>query len=709
MLGRSYAIVIAVAPLAPLFFRQPSWDQTHLPQILYLTSGTLLFIGLWCYQGTGKHPLIWRRSAFDLPIILFLIWSGISLIWAINRYDGIKVLIQWVSAATGLFLTIQLLHDTSVRQLLIKALLITGVMVAAIGLGQYWWGWDLVRQTIVPGATFSNKNMAAEYVVMIWPLGLSIVLFSKRQRHIHWAAAATLVMGIFLFFTYTKAAWLAVAVQISLLFAIGLFFRLRHSELIPEFGGKLRVLIIGLILFLVMANWSSTGWHWEFGRAYNVVSKTIGDYVTEKPLSLTTSERQRPPGSISSLWVRIIYWLNTVELIRDNPIIGVSLGNFKTLYQRYTNAIIRDPTYAQMINADQVHNDYLNLFADLGLIGVVITGWGILLFFRIIFKMVLQPSQTKDWGMISGIILGMIGFMVTAGFGFPLYRMVPTYLLGVYLGCIWCFYSDYNTETNGRNNSGTGQTIRIPAGVCWPGSIVFGVLFAAFLYLGKNIYQADVHYGRMTYADQVDLDPSKVLAEAKLVYHYNPYQKSTLFFWGKALCDLGQIHEAVPILEKYRHYDPYNLPNLLNLAMGYFHDQDFTKADEICDLILDTYQENGLVYSMKALIATAQNKLELAYRYYQITFNLGVDKYEIYYNYAIVCESLTRYAEAKAAYEQCLAIHPLAEAFYNLGVLQLNHLEEYDNGRKNLMRALELTSDPAKRDEIRAKLNFFGY
>ncbi len=733
---RWFAIFVALAPLAPLVFTKHGWDPTHLPQILYLTTGTLLFTTIWFYRGIASPSLIVKCSSLGLPLLIMLLWAAISQYWAINRYYGFQILLQWSIAGLGFFLMSQWVENEDDVLWILQAILSSGVVLALIGIGQYWWQWDFVDQTIAPAATFSNKNMAAEYMVMIMPLGIALFLGSQLRRISLWWLSATLVIILFLFFTFTKAAWLAMAGQaVMMLLLVGVYVGVgkRRSQSVrghsgpPEevtnraflaqnFRKKLGLIGVAGILILILANMTPTGFNWAFGRALDVVNQTVSDYTKGRPS--TPASTPQEPGKrqtavpLSSLWVRLSYWFNTLELIKDFPVKGVGLGNFRIHYPRYANALIRDPTFSEKIDAQQVHNDYLNIVADLGIIGGLITLWGAITLLIIWLRLAKKIEGLKNPGVFWGITIGMLGFFITAGFGFPLYRMVPTYLLGCLLGCSWRLSHQLNHAFLAPGKEalrGEMPSFVLPGLGRWSGFIVFGFLFVVSLFAGNNLRKADIHYGRMSSFDKFLVNPQQVFAEAKLVARYSPFNNAVYFFMGKSLFDLGKTDESIPMLELYRHYDPYSLSNLLNLAMAYFATNQFSQASAICDEILNNYPENGFVYSMKALIATAQNDLVKAYRFYQITFSLGVDKYEVYYNYGNVCMNLQRYREAKEAFVQCLKMHPYPSAYQQLGLIQLNYLEEFAEGKANLQKALELTPDPGRREEIKAQLKFFGY
>jgi O-antigen ligase len=68
-------------------------------------------------------------------------------------------------------------------------------------------------------------------------------------------------------------------------------------------------------------------------------------------------------------------WTDTVRLIRDFPILGSGLGTYEFLYPMYKTLRVQ----AAFAHA---HNDYLELCAETGLVGLALLGWGLARVFR---------------------------------------------------------------------------------------------------------------------------------------------------------------------------------------------------------------------------------------------------------------------------------------------------------------------------------------
>ncbi|MDI6797271.1 MAG: hypothetical protein QMD09_10010, partial [Desulfatibacillaceae bacterium] len=92
------------AGLAPFFIRLDIYDFANLPQSAYIQTGVIVFLLLWAFSGALKKELYFFPTRFWLPLALFLLWSLISLLWAVNRYEGMTAWVHWLACFFALFL-----------------------------------------------------------------------------------------------------------------------------------------------------------------------------------------------------------------------------------------------------------------------------------------------------------------------------------------------------------------------------------------------------------------------------------------------------------------------------------------------------------------------------------------------------------------------------------------------------------------------------
>jgi O-antigen ligase len=118
---------------------------------------------------------------------------------------------------------------------------------------------------------------------------------------------------------------------------------------------------------------------------------------------------------ISRGWI----WKDTLAMIKAHPVVGIGLGAFATAY----------PIYSQSdgsLTVGQAHNDYLQVFAEGGLVGGTLVVW----FIYSLFRASARGWQARD-PLLSGLALGasasIFGMLVHSLFDFNL--QLPSHAL----------------------------------------------------------------------------------------------------------------------------------------------------------------------------------------------------------------------------------------------------------------------------------------
>lgn len=104
--------------------------------------------------------------------------------------------------------------------------------------------------------------------------------------------------------------------------------------------------------------------------------------------------------------LRLSYWKSGINMALANPIVGVGLGNFGTVYPKYQLPHTAD--------VKQAHNDYLQMACETGFLGaglfvafwLYFAWWGIRRILR-------EPDSTHRWLMV-GVFCGVAGFLFHA-------------------------------------------------------------------------------------------------------------------------------------------------------------------------------------------------------------------------------------------------------------------------------------------------------
>ena len=128
---------------------------------------------------------------------------------------------------------------------------------------------------------------------------------------------------------------------------------------------------------------------------------------------------------------RVEVSINTLELLKDYPIVGAGGGSFHLAYARY-----RGDGIVQYY--DHAHQDYLEIMADVGVIGIGFLGLVVLLSFWAALKALFRRRDSLMRGMAFASIMGIIAMLIhsTVDFNLQIPANAATFMIVLALGWI---------------------------------------------------------------------------------------------------------------------------------------------------------------------------------------------------------------------------------------------------------------------------------
>jgi Flp pilus assembly protein TadD len=386
LLLTAFAVVTGMAPLVVL---PGLYDFANLPQSAFLQSSAagLLVAALatpvWRLRGPRPE---WPPLA--APLALCLLWSGLSGAWAYNPGLSLRLWMHWLAAAVAYALLFHLADRGDDLRPVMAAALAAGGAMALLGIGQRLAGWTFVPQAFPPAATFANKNVAAEFAVGVLPFALVWAAGGRRRRPVVLAAVAAASLLAFLALSRSRAAAAAVVVQSLVLLAW--WGRRRRGAWAAAAGA---VLVVAVAL---QHTWSTAA-----------------------------------SASLSSVRGRIAIWRNTVVMIQEHALTGVGLANHPLAYPAYHRRAAADPLFSPRQHLDFAHDDYLQLSAELGLIGVALLTALAVAAVRLVRAARLCGRGAEDSALVAAATAAGAGLLTDALVSFPAYRALPPWLLAL--------------------------------------------------------------------------------------------------------------------------------------------------------------------------------------------------------------------------------------------------------------------------------------
>jgi O-antigen ligase/tetratricopeptide (TPR) repeat protein len=654
-------------------------------------SSILVALTWWIYSQYKKKQLVIIKTPLYMPIWGFVIWSFITLFWVEDGYFAAIMLAQFTSSALIFTLIINSFKGDDLVEKIPKALLISMSIVTLIGLVQYYFPDNYLIQNIFaqiakPSATFGNKNMASHFVIMVLPLGIVFLLSAKNNFSIA-KYSIVIVLGFwYLMNAAARQAWVAMAVELSVLLAFILLDRYKNKDqAFIKSDNKIKnkfVGVVGIILSLVFV--ANIGTEGSFSRGSNKL-----EFVKKIDVE-----------GISS---RLPAWVNTIEMIKDHPITGVGVGQWPESYPLYYDRKMKDTFFDEKVHLERLHNEYLEILANFGLIGYVLLLWLVYLVVTRVWSVLIDVKH-KNRLLVLGLVLGLIGFSVVALVSFPVRVYLPAFLVLVYFSII-VLCQPINQLSTYRYSFNNKKSIPV---------MVATIFFT--LFISMTAYRwilAEYHYMNIVAFKGINANKLEVKAGLKSL-EYNNFPPKTYLRIAEGLIKLGHAETAILYLKKAIDISPFNTRALLILAKIYHSGasaEDLKQERKILEFILSFDPKNveTLSYLVRSLAKDGRSKdATIVYQRMKKNFEYfkGRRNFGPYHKYVgFVAVSVGDHQYAQYIYHDAVKNFPTAENYINLGMIEFDFLKNKAKGIEMYKKALAIDPNVDVANNIQRVIN----
>ncbi len=302
---------------------------------------TMVLVGLIAYTFICYMLKLWRGKrtfrfkSMDLAVLVFFIFMLGGGICSVGGGASLQPALVYLCFMLGYFLMVNLIRSDLWLKRCIYSASLGAFLVAGYGVYQNFFGeqdttWqDTEMFEDISGrvvSTFENPNVLGEYLVMMIPMVLAVMLISKSRSGRLGSFLTLCLACACLVFTWSRGAWLGI------ILATLVFFLVYTRKTMA-----LCLAALFLIPFLPM-----------------VLPETI--------LTRFTSIGDLADSSTS---YRVSIWQASVKIIEDNPLsgIGIGTGAFSKVYPLYSLAGIE--------TAPHSHNLFLQTAIEVGVPGLV--------------------------------------------------------------------------------------------------------------------------------------------------------------------------------------------------------------------------------------------------------------------------------------------------------------------------------------------------
>jgi len=665
------ATIIALIILTPLAF-YPYLIRIFNP-VKELVFEVLVIIGLsfWGFRILSKEEIKFSHTPLGLPILSFIAICVLSLLWSSSPFISLKELALVLAGPLLYFIVTNNINDEQQINYIINALLIIGSLFGIYGILQYngidfsFWTHNIGRQKVF--GLFGNVNYFAEYLIVPLPIAVSIFFVSRNKFKKILLLIGILAMGASLTVTFTRGSYLGFGV--SLIFMTFLFLFSQGKNFIKENKKIFIIILIAILVITLLFTLPN-----PLNKPGTVISKIKG----------RISVAQFTQGS--SLNGRIAIWKFTAMMIKDHPLLGSGIGTYKYNTLRYQAKFFEQGQNRSLYHhgfADKAHNEYLQLWAELGIIGLGIFIWLIISYFSYGLKL-LKKIRDDGSGYKKGIIIGLMGavvaVLVDGIFGYPLHLPATIVLFWLALGVTVVVIGSSKTDAEETNatviQKGTNKKIKAKKVTEKQGRTEDGE---------SNIYR----FKPLLYIVIILLTVFLCVIVAR------PFVARTYCYYGNKEIKNENWNEAIKICEKALKWDPYlgqvyydigkilQNKGIYNLALEYFE-----KAAKYVDHP-DLPRDFALIYLKKGQLDKAAIKLRQAISYQKNKKSMV----PLYTDLGNTYLRLGRVKPAEEAFKNALKINPkYVNAYYGLAGVYLRQNREAE-ALEELQKVIELAPD----------------
>lgn len=648
------ASIIALVILVPIAFYPYSKDAFLPAKELIAEVLVILSLMFWGFKVVTKEKLAFNPTPLNIPLLSFIIICILSLIWSNSFFVSLKELPLFLVGPLLYLVITNNISDQRQIDLILDVLLIIGGLFGIYGILQYngidfsFWRGNVARMQVF--GLFGNVNFFAEYLIIPLPIAISIFFGSRNKFKKFLLLIGILAMGTTLIVTFTRGSYLSIGV--SLIFMFLLFLLSRGKSFINENKKIFIIILISIIivafLFIIPTPLSKPGTAISTIKGRVSISGLINEF---------------------SFGRRITIWKFTGMMIKDRPILGSGIGTFKYNTLRYQAKLFEQVQNRSLYHyrfALATHNEYLQLWAELGIIGLGIFIWLIISYFNCGLKILRKIKNKHRQGIIIGLMGAVVAVLVDGIFGFPLHLPATVVLFWLALGLTMVMAG---TEVDvGKINIAQKKSNKKEK---------------------KEKYNNIIRFKPLLYIGII------LLAIFLCITITRPFMARVYWYYADKNRINGNWNEAIKLGEKALKWDPYfgqvyydigkilQNKEMYNLALEYFK----KAAKYIDDPNLP--RDFALTYLEKGQLDKGAIKLRqfISYQWHEKSM------VPLYGELGKVYLLLKRYETAEVAYKEALKIDPkYVNAHYGLAevYLQQNRLEE---ALEELQRVVELAPD----------------
>ncbi len=398
----AYALVLSV----------PVQQVIELPGNITVTQVLfVLVLGLclaWLSLREDRRLVITPIAA---TLFIFLVSTLPSLWGTTSMPDSLAEISRWLVTILSYIIIVNSVQTRREMNGLIAVMLVAGMSEAVLGLVQAYAGIGPESFSVEGGltrayGTIGAPNSFAGYINMSVPLSFALAAYlwgkwwsARKAAHlldrpsfISWAhlRGPVLMSGVALVLFWTMVTTLSRGAWIGLAFGVLVMV----LSLGRRASAAIGILIASILLLVMLA---------LVGALPSAISDRFDQLISQ--IAIFDPRGVVPTPENYALVERMVHWQVAGNMFLSSPWTGVGIGNFNALFNKFG---VQGWPYSR----GHAHNYYLNLLAEVGIIGL--TGYMIMLImaFTVGFR-ALRRVRLRGDTFGEAVVIGAIGILTT--------------------------------------------------------------------------------------------------------------------------------------------------------------------------------------------------------------------------------------------------------------------------------------------------------
>jgi tetratricopeptide (TPR) repeat protein len=420
---------------------------------------------------------------YDLKWVIFLVlwgllWSGFSQMrgepTSLNVLSRLLNFYGILLFSFGLWLAWKIVKKGKQEDFLHLAFVV-GILASGYGILQSFgieWIWTKFVNPYGsrPVSTFGNPNFLTSYLIILLPFLWVYFLKTKKTVNKIFYACTFLLYSALLLTSLTRSAWLGAFVGIVFVtfFMMGNFLRARIKAVLS---------LLAILLVLVLL--------WPSGvsdRYTSTISERIGETakLTATDIGLNADEKDVYP----SWHQRLLIWSAYSQMGMESPLLGIYTGEL--FFPFYQGPLLSKYKGIRSLrtHANNAHNQFIEVFAQNGLVGLGLYLWILITLFFYIFRN-RNNIPTDDFLYSLAGLGGILALLADNTLNVSLNFAIISFLFWWQVGTISARVSRFaNGSMRAKRNLSLNK--------CFITTLIVLVLFGIFYFF--SLWMREVHF-----------------------------------------------------------------------------------------------------------------------------------------------------------------------------------------------------------------------